>query len=135
LKHPTQQWENPMKTNNLAYLHRDRGYRFNEPGSLLYQVRIVINDAGLSSRAIAARVLNETGETMKPRTIDRLMNGETQKPSAPDGRADYGSLGQTYDLEVNYYGSFAEWLLYPEKLANEVSDDDITIVVVPEDMT
>jgi hypothetical protein len=38
-------------------------------------------------------------------------------------------------LEVNYYGSFAEWLLYPEKLANEVSDDDITIVVVPEDMT
>jgi hypothetical protein len=69
-----------MKTNNLAYLHRDRGYRFNEPGSLLYQVRIVINDAGLSSRAIAARVLNETGETMNPRTIDRLMNGETQKP-------------------------------------------------------
>jgi hypothetical protein len=69
-----------MKTNNLAYLHRDRGYRFNEPGSLLYQVRIVINNAGLSSRAIAERVYDKTGEPMKPRTIDRLMNGETQKP-------------------------------------------------------
>jgi hypothetical protein len=30
---------------------------------------------------------------------------------------------------------FAEWLLYPEKLADEVNDDDITIVVVSEDMT
>jgi hypothetical protein len=69
-----------MKSNNLALLHRDRGYRFGEPGSLLYRARIAVNDAGLSSRVIADRIHRETGEVVKPRTIDNLMNGRTRTP-------------------------------------------------------
>lgn len=69
-----------MRANNLVYLHRDRGYRFNEPDSLLYHVRIAINDASMSSNALSECVHRETGETVMSTTIDNLMNGRTQKP-------------------------------------------------------
>lgn len=66
--------------NNLVLLHRDRGYRHSEPVSLLYQVRIAINDANLSSYAIQDLVEEHSGVYMKTRTIDNLMNGQTTKP-------------------------------------------------------
>lgn len=69
-----------MPVTNLAYLYRDSGYRFDEPTSLLYQVRIAINDAQLSSHAIRERIYDATHEYLDPKTIDNLMNGKTQRP-------------------------------------------------------
>jgi hypothetical protein len=68
------------KPHNLIQLDRDKGYRFSEPGSLLYQARIAINRSDLSSKDVAGLVVKHTGRYMDHRTIDKLMNGQTTLP-------------------------------------------------------
>jgi hypothetical protein len=83
-----------MRSNNLALLHRDRGYRFGEGGSsLLHQVRIAVNNSGLTSVAISGIVLDWSGETVDRRTIDKIMSGATQLPRLRTVELIMGALG------------------------------------------
>lgn len=80
--------------NNLNNLNNVSGYRFTDlpERSLLYQVRIAINNSGLDSWSIA----NRCNEYITERAIANLMNGKTKSPHLRTVRLVMKALG--YEL-------------------------------------
>ncbi len=70
----------PSKPNNIVSL--PSGYRFSdEPEtSLLYQVRIAINNSNLPYVEIQRLIFQSSGRWMAEQTIANLMNGKTKSP-------------------------------------------------------
>lgn len=71
------------KANNLAYLHRDRGYRWAERDPDMIELCNIISKSGVSVQEICERVVKATGGAYKPspKTLNNWLNGQTRRPS------------------------------------------------------
>ena len=80
-KRPAKQ---PNKPHNLAYLHRDRGYRFEERDPKMIELCDLIHQSEMSVYAIANKVSQTTGGAYRvsDTTIDNWLNGKTRRPQS-----------------------------------------------------
>lgn len=70
------------RPNNLAFIHRDRGYRWQEIDPRMEEIRGLITDSGLTTHDISQKVANLTHGVYKvaASTMDNWMNGKTKRP-------------------------------------------------------
>jgi hypothetical protein len=67
---------------NLAFLHRDRGYRFQERDPAMIELCTLIHDSEMSVRDIVQAVSRATGGAYNvgDSTIYNWLNGKTRRP-------------------------------------------------------
>jgi len=72
-----------MRPHNLAYLHRDRGYRFADRDPAMEELCDIIDKSGLSIGDIIDRVLDASNNQVRISytTIDNWLSGKTRRPS------------------------------------------------------
>jgi hypothetical protein len=72
----------PAKIHNLAYLHRDRGYRFADRDPRMVELCSLIHDSELPIYVICNKVGEATGGAYKPSqsTVANWLNGKTRRP-------------------------------------------------------
>lgn len=72
------------RPHNLAFIHRDRGYRFEDRDPKMIELCGLIHESELSTWAIAQKVANMTHGAYKvsPNTIDKWLDGRTRRPQA-----------------------------------------------------
>jgi hypothetical protein len=70
------------RTNNLAFLNRDRGYRFTDRDPVLEEICNIITQSGKSAYEISELTASESHNTNKisANTISNWLNGKTKKP-------------------------------------------------------
>jgi hypothetical protein len=69
------------RPHNLTLLRKDAGYRWKQDEhSILHQARELVHRSELNTMDIWERVMDETGEYMNPKTIDKFRTGETLHP-------------------------------------------------------
>lgn len=74
--------DNSARPNNLAYLRRDRGYRFLDRDPELEEVCSIVSKSGLSSAEISSKItqLSKSSASVAPTTIDNWLSGKTKRP-------------------------------------------------------
>ena len=72
-----------MRSNNLAYIHRDRGYRFADRDGDLGFITNLITKSGLTTYQIVQNCarLSHGVYRPSPQTLDNWLSGKTKKPS------------------------------------------------------
>ena len=70
------------KVHNLAFLHRDRGYRFQERDPQMIELCGLITESEMPVGAICGAVSKATGGAyaVAHSTIDNWLNGKTRRP-------------------------------------------------------
>ena len=70
------------RRNNLAHLHRDRGYRWSESDPELGEVRRHVTESGRSLKEISDMTARVTGgvHRVAPSTLAHWMDGTTRNP-------------------------------------------------------
>jgi len=71
-----------VKSNNLVYLHRDRGYRFTDRDPDMEELCSLIDKSGFNVNEICERVTKESRGvySVSHTTIDNWLNGKTKRP-------------------------------------------------------
>ena len=72
------------KPHNLAYLHRDRGYRFEDRDPKMVELCDLIHQSELSTHAIAEKVSRTTAGAYRvsDTTISNWLSGKTRRPQS-----------------------------------------------------
>ena len=68
------------RPNNLAFLHRDRGYRFIDRDPVLEEICTIITQSGKTPHEISELTAQSGGAKVAPQTIYKWLNGDTKKP-------------------------------------------------------
>lgn len=71
------------RAHNLAYVHRDKGYRWVDRDPDMIELCDIIDKLGMSNGDIIDKVLDASGGSvaMSWQTIENWRNGKTRKPS------------------------------------------------------
>lgn len=72
------------KPHNLAYLHRDRGYRFQDRDPQMIELCGLINASEMSVPSICNKVASTTGGAYRvsDTTVYNWLNGKTRRPQS-----------------------------------------------------
>jgi len=78
-----QKQQQSSRPHNLAFIHRDRGYRYQDRDPMMEELCELVTQSELSTWAISEKVAHMTNGVYRvaPATIDRWLDGRTRRPT------------------------------------------------------